>query len=63
MVREIITDWTTPAGGGFVSVMYFDPTILVETQRAALGSLWSAIGAHFLFNLISFAILATVVGR
>jgi len=44
-MREIITDWTTPAGGGFVSVMYFDPTILVETQRAALGSLWSAIDA------------------
>src|SRR3990172_6301607 len=44
-MREIIPDWTTPAGGGFVSVMYFDPTILVETQRAALGSLWSAIDA------------------
>ena len=43
-MREIITRWTTPAGGGFVSVMYFEEGPAVADQRTALGTLWAGIG-------------------
>lgn len=43
MVREILTDWNTPAGGGRVSVMYFDDTVSVVSQRAALATLWTTL--------------------
>lgn len=43
MPREIITDWTTPAGAGFASVMYFDENVLASDQRTDLGVLWGAI--------------------
>lgn len=36
MPREILTDWTTPAGGGFVTVMFFDSSVPVATQRTSL---------------------------
>jgi len=35
MPREILTDWTTPAGGGFRSVTFWDETPSVAAQRAA----------------------------
>jgi hypothetical protein len=45
MPREIITDWVTPAGSGFASVMYFDPATAVATQRAALGAFFGTVDA------------------
>lgn len=39
-MREILTRWTTPAGGDNLTVMYFDETTPVAAQRAALGNLW-----------------------
>lgn len=43
-IREIITDWVTPAGGALVSVMYFneDGTSAAD-QREALGNLLDGI--------------------
>jgi len=43
MPREILVDWTTPAGGGFRSVMYFDAAIAVAGQRAALNTFLSGV--------------------
>ena len=34
MPREILTDWTTPAGSGFRSVTFWDSAVAVEGQRA-----------------------------
>lgn len=42
-MREIITRWTTPAGSGFLNVMYFNSVVPVADQRAALGVLWEAM--------------------
>lgn len=35
MPREILTDWTTPAGSGFVSVTFWEEGLSVDDQRAA----------------------------
>lgn len=43
MVREVITDWSTAAGGGFASVMYFDEAFPVADARADLGTMWNSI--------------------
>jgi len=40
--REIITDWVTPAGSGFVTVMYFTSTPTIASQRTALGAFWTS---------------------
>lgn len=45
MPREIITDWSTPAGGGFATVMFWEDIHTVSSQRATLGAMWSAIDA------------------
>jgi hypothetical protein len=46
MPREITVDWTTDAGAGFVSVMYFNEGVAVATQRADLDTfLGSVAGA------------------
>lgn len=46
MPREIITRWTTLAGGSFVTVMHFVPANSVATQRAAIRTwLLSALAA------------------
>ena len=42
-MREIITRWTTPAGSGFLNVMYFNSVVPIADQRAALGVLWEAM--------------------
>jgi hypothetical protein len=34
MPREILTDWTTPAGSGFRTVTFWDSAVAVEGQRA-----------------------------
>lgn len=39
-IRQIITDWETPAGSGEVTVMYFIAEADVADQRAALASFW-----------------------
>lgn len=46
-MREILTDWTLASGGGHVSVQYFDPTILIETQRAAIDNMYNALVDQF----------------
>jgi hypothetical protein len=45
MPREILVDWTTPAGGGFRSVLYFDAAIAVAGQRAALATFLGDVDA------------------
>lgn len=35
-IREILVDWTTSAGGGKRSVLYFESGIAVATQRTAV---------------------------
>jgi hypothetical protein len=44
-VREILTDWKTDAGSSFRSVMYFDNTVSVASQRSALATFWGAVDA------------------
>lgn len=43
MPREITVDWTTDAGSGFVSVLYFNAGVAVATQRAAINTWLGAI--------------------
>ena len=42
MPREIVTDWTTPAGGGFRSVMFFGEVSDIVDQREALSDFWDS---------------------
>lgn len=46
-MREIITDWTLASGGGHVTVQYFDPTILLDVQRAAIDQMYTALADQF----------------
>lgn len=43
MPREITVDWTTDAGAGFVSVLYFNAGVAVATQRSALNTFLGSI--------------------
>lgn len=45
-MREILVDWTTPAGGGKVSVFYFGEATAASAQRAALGTMLGTIDAE-----------------
>lgn len=45
-MREIVTDWVIGSGGGKVSVMYFDDSISVATQRTALETFWIGVQAR-----------------
>lgn len=42
-IREIVTDWTTAAGGGMKTVMYFESGIAVALQRSALQTFWTTV--------------------
>jgi len=42
-LNQIIIDWTTASGAGKASVMYFDNSILISTQRTALTTWLQAI--------------------
>nr|CRY96742.1 hypothetical protein [uncultured prokaryote] len=42
-MREILTDIQTDSGGGKVSVMYFEDTPDVASQRALLNTFWQAV--------------------
>jgi hypothetical protein len=44
-IREIVTDWTLPSGAGHVSVMYFDTTPTVVSQRAFVNNFWNSVRA------------------
>lgn len=44
-IREITTQWTTPAGNTFFTVMYFLGGVSVASQRTALQAFWNAIKA------------------
>lgn len=58
-LNEIITEWTTPSGGGKLSVMYFLGSAATdEAQRAALGTLWGAIDAR-LDNAVTWSVRTT----
>ncbi|HKZ21570.1 MAG TPA: hypothetical protein VJQ57_15875 [Acidimicrobiia bacterium] len=46
MVREIITEWTGPGSSPKLSIMYFDETPTIASQRAALGTFWNAVDAN-----------------
>lgn len=54
-MREILTNWTMASGGGKVSVMYFDDTLAVTDQRAAIGTLFGAVDA-FLDTSVSWVV-------
>lgn len=43
MPREILVDWTTPAGGGFRTVLFFGLGNPVADQRADIGTLLGTI--------------------
>lgn len=43
MVREILVDWVTPAGGGQVSVFHFIEATAVASQRSALAAFLNTI--------------------
>lgn len=59
LMNEILTEWTTPSGGGKLSVMYFlGSSATDEAQRAALGALWGAIDAQ-LDNAVSWRVQTT----
>lgn len=46
MPREILVDWTTPAGGGYRSVYMFGMVSDVEDQRIALGNMLESIDGY-----------------
>lgn len=54
-LREVVTDWTTPAGGGFKTVMHWDATFAPANVRADLGAFWTTI-AGALDNNVSWLI-------
>jgi hypothetical protein len=45
VIREILIDWTTPAGGGFRSVTHWSTVTAVASQRATLESFTDALAA------------------
>jgi len=45
MPREIITEFQTDAGSGFLAVMFFDFADPVADQRASLSTFWGAVDA------------------
>lgn len=47
MVREILVNWTTLAGGGQVSVFHFDEVLPVASARADLGAFLNSIRGAF----------------
>jgi len=51
-MREILVDWTTPAGGGFRTVTYWDNSGSVATQRGQLGTLLGAVDAFLDSNSV-----------
>jgi len=57
-VREICTDWIGPQGSGMTSVMFFDATTSVATQRTGLQAFWTAWKAN-LSNQYSYTIRTT----
>lgn len=42
-LREVLVNWTTVAGGGFLNVLYFNDTDPIATQRQALGTMLTSI--------------------
>ena len=44
-VREVVTDWSTIAGSGFVSVEFFDTSASIAAQRTALNAFFASVAA------------------
>jgi len=42
MPREVVTDWVTPAGGGFRTVMFFSEFGPIADLREALSDFWDS---------------------
>ena len=42
-MREILTTWTTPSGGGHTTVMYLDDAVPIAPQRAGLATFFGAV--------------------
>lgn len=55
MPREILTEWTTPSGSDHRTVMYFDLTGAVASQRAALKAFYDTIKSQ-LDNAVTWTI-------
>ena len=43
MIRQIITRWTTPSGSGKATVMYFEGSPTISTQRSNLNTFWTSV--------------------
>ena len=54
LMNEIITNWQTPAGGGFKSVMYFDAGGVINDQRQAVHTLWESIEGELADEVLYF---------
>lgn len=54
-MNEVLTNWTTPAGGGFVTVLYFDGLGSVADQREAWGQLLGNID-NYLAPSVSYSV-------
>lgn len=54
-LNEIITNWQTPAGGGFVAVMYFEDGVApINDQRQAVHTLWESIEGELVNEVLYF---------
>jgi hypothetical protein len=42
-LREILVNWTTVAGGGFLNVLYFNDNDPIASQRQALGTMLTSM--------------------
>ena len=43
-IKEVVVDWTTNAGGGFVNVFYFGDGATITAQRTAIDDLFDDMG-------------------
>jgi hypothetical protein len=55
MLQEIITEWTTPSGGGHLSIMYFNAVDPIADNRADLAAFLGSIDGD-LSDSVSWAI-------
>lgn len=57
-MREIVTDWTGPQGSGMSTVMFFESTPTIASQRASIGTFLTSYKAN-IANTWSYAVRTT----
>lgn len=55
VLRQIITRWVTASGSGKATVMYFDATVSISTQRSAISALFTTCQAQ-LSNTVNWTV-------